>query len=80
MPDEQPEFNVFSKKRRAPEDSPTSLPFDPVLRQALLDKGILTAEELAAAAAKVKLIVDQGFPSEYESRGVEHDDARPEPR
>lgn len=34
-------------------------PFDPVLRQALIDKGILTPEDLAAAAAKISAITGQ---------------------
>jgi hypothetical protein len=31
-------------------------PFDPVLRQALIDKGILTPEDLTAAEAKIRAI------------------------
>lgn len=31
-------------------------PFDPVLRQALVDKGIITPEDLTAAEAKIRAI------------------------
>jgi len=44
-------------ERRVPADRPIGQwPFDPVLRQALIDKGIITPEDLAAAQAKIQAI------------------------
>lgn len=39
-----------------PDDAPAVMrwPFDPVLRQALVDKGILTVEDLEAAEQKIR--------------------------
>ena len=37
----------------------TQAPFDPVLRQALIDKGILSPEDLEAARKKVEMITGQ---------------------
>lgn len=34
-------------------------PFDPVLRQALIDKGVLTPEDLKAAEAKILVVTGQ---------------------
>jgi hypothetical protein len=34
----------------------TSMPFDPVLRQALIDKGVLTVEDLRNAEAKIRAV------------------------
>lgn len=34
-------------------------PFDPVLRQALIDKGVLVPEDLTAAEAKIRAVTNQ---------------------
>jgi hypothetical protein len=42
---------------------PAQWPFDPVLRQALVDKGLLTADDLRVAEAKIRdmsVIFNQG--------------------
>lgn len=56
--------NVFSKKPQQDETLPetgtpvvqSSMPFDPVLRQALIDKGILTPEDLREAEVKIRAV------------------------
>ncbi len=60
------QFGPQRTERRGPSDergrrismthNASQTPFDPVLRQALIDKGILTPEDLQAAADKVQLI------------------------
>jgi hypothetical protein len=35
------------------------MPFDPVLRQALIDKGVLTPDDLRDAEAKIMVITGQ---------------------
>lgn len=50
--------------RAVPMDSPVQVveqawPFDPVLRQALIDKGILTTDDLTQAERKIRLITNQ---------------------
>lgn len=37
----------------------TTWPFDPVLRQALIDKGVLTPEDLRDAEAKIRAVTAQ---------------------
>jgi hypothetical protein len=49
---------------KTPQDSsqtpePTAWPFDPVLRQALIDKGVLTPDDLANAKAKIEAVTAQ---------------------
>jgi hypothetical protein len=36
-----------------------TMPFDPVLRQALVDKGILTPDDLREAEAKIRVVTGQ---------------------
>lgn len=38
---------------------PSPWPFDPVLRQALVDKGILTSQDLVDAEIKIRVITSQ---------------------
>lgn len=46
--------------QRAPEGpSEAAWPFDPVLRQALIDKGVLTPNDLVAAEQKIRAITAQ---------------------
>lgn len=80
--------STFSRDRRVPASKPT-VPFDPVLRQALLDKGILTVQDLRDAEEKVLAVLAQAIPqmmgeppspSTFSQRGVGSDDSRPEPR
>lgn len=37
----------------------TTWPFDPVLRQALMDKGVLTPDDLRNAEAKIRMVTNQ---------------------
>lgn len=39
-------------------------PFDPVLRQALIDKGVLTPEDLTEAERKIRLVTGQAMGGE----------------
>ena len=39
-----------------PVNTPPAFPFDPVLRQALIDKGVLTVEDIQEAEAKIRTI------------------------
>lgn len=50
---------IFRPVRGGGEKNGVQLPFDPVLRQALLDKGILTPVELSAADEKVHAILSE---------------------
>lgn len=64
---------------RAPDaqrGSPSPWPFDPVLRQALIDKGVLTIEDLQQAEIKIRTIIStvdktvyRGGGSDGEQRG-----------
>lgn len=50
---------VGSAVLRAPEtvvQTPFAHPFDPVLRQALIDKGVLTPDDLRDAEAKINVV------------------------
>jgi hypothetical protein len=52
-----------SSQRGAESPSTAPWPFDPVLRQALVDKGVLTPDDLRAAETKIKemsVIFNQG--------------------
>lgn len=40
--------------REVPQENAPAFPFDPVLRQALIDKGILMVEDLEAAAETIR--------------------------
>lgn len=51
-----------------------AMPFDPVLRQALVDKGILTAQDLEEAEHKIRMISGMGV---SHGRGI-GDQATPE--
>lgn len=51
-----PDFFKHGQK----EKDGVKLPFDPVLRQALLDKGIIAPEDLRAASDKVHAIMSGG--------------------
>lgn len=57
-PGTTPARNVFAKGRGEP--SSVKMPFDPVLRQALLDKGILTPQDIKDAEKKIDAIVQGG--------------------
>lgn len=59
-PGVRPDVSIFSRDRQR--DMPAhersvKMPFDPVLRQALLDKEVVTPNELKAAEEKVRLIM-----------------------
>lgn len=41
---------------------PMRMPFDPVLRQALIDKGILTIEDLSEAEKKIRFLSEGLMP------------------
>lgn len=43
-------------ERKAPEVRVAPWPFDPVLRQALIDKGVLTPDDLQAAETKIRAV------------------------
>lgn len=48
------------RAQRGSEDaSRPAMPFDPVLRQALIDKGVLTPDDLRDAEAKIMVITGQ---------------------
>ncbi len=51
--------SVFRNK--VGEQTDIKLPFDPVLRQALLDASVVTADDLRAAQAKVEAIMTGKF-------------------
>lgn len=63
--------NPFSKKKPAQQqEAPmvsgpvvSSMPFDPVLRQALIDKGILTPQDLRDAEQKISAITGMMIPA-----------------
>lgn len=44
------------EKKKEPEPKQTGFPFDPVLRQAIIDKGLLTPDDLRAAEAKIRAV------------------------
>lgn len=46
-------------QRGAETASPVAWPFDPVLRQALIDKGVLTPDDLRAAEDKIRAVSAQ---------------------
>lgn len=46
-------------QRGSESPSVASWPFDPVLRQALIDKGVLTPEDLRAAEDKIRAVTAQ---------------------
>jgi hypothetical protein len=48
---------MFARRRSEGEEGGIKLPFDPVLRQVLLDRGVVTPEELKAAEQKVLAVV-----------------------
>ena len=51
--------DTFKPKRgmeRPGVNTPPAFPFDPVLRQALIDKSVLTVEDIQAAEAKIRTI------------------------
>lgn len=50
-------FQVTRPQKATVQQAPW--PFDPVLRQALIDKGILTPEDLTAAEAKIRAVTAQ---------------------
>lgn len=54
-----PSGEVDASFIRPPRQEPgrSNLPFDPVVRQALLDKGILTPADIAEAEVRVNMIV-----------------------
>ena len=50
---------VFGRKEGTVMSTLTmSSPFDPVLRQALIDKGVLTPEDLTAAETKIRAVTN----------------------
>lgn len=57
MPSEEDAFAAAKARREAESPNvttrPATLPFDPVLRLALIDKGVITPEELTAAEKKI---------------------------
>lgn len=84
---ETPVNNVFSKKKRPAQPGP-SIPFDPVLRQVLMDKGIITAEDILAAQNKLMAIMTatvQGMggsawrTAERRNTGDDQDSSSPHP-
>lgn len=56
-------FSSFDAKKRQFDEQytarPQPWPFDPVLRQALIDKGILTPDDLLQAEAKIRAVTAQ---------------------
>lgn len=58
---------LAADKKPLPEVKESQWPFDPVLRQALIDKGILTPEDLFNAEAKIRAVTAQF------TRGVQDD-------
>lgn len=74
--------NVFNKQRPSPERQngaeaqvsvvQSSMPFDPVLRQALLNKGVLTPQDLRDAEAMIAAVtgvMTQGVMKDVPSTG-----------
>lgn len=51
---------------------PVAFPFDPVLRQALIDKGVITADELRDAESKIRVVTGM-FHQAVEKREVSND-------
>jgi hypothetical protein len=50
---------TFKKKHQQnPSVVPSSMPFDPVLRQALINKGVLTVEDLRDAEAQISVVTN----------------------
>jgi hypothetical protein len=49
-------LNTFAPEDSTPDSRvvPMTMPFDPVLRMALIDKGVITVADLDAADAKIK--------------------------
>lgn len=45
-----------TKEQPEPETRPAEWPFDPVLRQALIDKGVLTPDDLMNAENKIRAV------------------------
>lgn len=71
--------SMFNRKNRGEaSQARVQLPFDPVLRQALLDRGILTIEDMKLAEQKVVAIMAATL-SENVTGGAD-DGRRPEPR
>lgn len=61
VPDDEPQTPAVKQ---------SSMPFDPVLRQALVDKGVLTVEDLRAAEEKIRAI--SGMFNQEVTRGADH--------
>jgi hypothetical protein len=61
---------VVTHKDDEPQLKQSSMPFDPVLRQALVDKGVLTVEDLRAAEEKIRAI--SGMFNQEVTRGADH--------
>lgn len=61
-PGGNPEIKVMGEPEPSTEDSPQRgirpmrTPFDPILRQALIDKGVLTIQDLEEAERKVRFL------------------------